>query len=142
MPSASTRIVPRELEAVLTVAPDEPVVWAELVVELVVLLELLPHAASTRETPSAGTNTFSRSRMVISDLARARARASLLLLRLKRLRGARFLPTQRADTGTRKRARRAWPRIGARRQALPPPRRLLSRPNARSPAVRARARFS
>src|ERR1700730_1624526 len=98
MPSASTRIVPSELEALLTVAPEAPVVCAELVVELVVLLELLPHAASAREAPSAGTNTFSRSRMVTSDLARARARASLLLLPLKRLRPRRFLPKQRAAT--------------------------------------------
>src|ERR1700739_1832743 len=65
MPWASTRIVPSGLEEVLTVAPAAPVAPDEpaVCVELVVLLELLPHAASTTEAARARTTSYSGSRM-------------------------------------------------------------------------------
>ena len=55
MPLASTRIVPRELDAVFTVSPEAAEVLAAgcTVDELVVPLELLPQAASSTPTARA-----------------------------------------------------------------------------------------
>ncbi|HTA32501.1 MAG TPA: hypothetical protein VK721_03670 [Solirubrobacteraceae bacterium] len=61
-----TRIVPSELDAVFTTAPEElPLVCAAgcaPAAELVVLLlvELLPQAASNSEMAAAGRDNFSR----------------------------------------------------------------------------------
>jgi hypothetical protein len=72
MPWLSTRIVPSELEAVFTTAAldEPPLAWVAgwvLAAELLVLLdELLPHAASSRDAASAGRDSFSRWRMVHS----------------------------------------------------------------------------
>ncbi|HEY2536256.1 MAG TPA: hypothetical protein VGI24_04655 [Solirubrobacteraceae bacterium] len=59
-----TRIVPSELEAVFTTAPDELALvcaaGCALVAELVVLLlELLPQAAIRSDTATAGRDSFS-----------------------------------------------------------------------------------
>src|ERR1700677_1895871 len=70
MPWLLTRIVPSALEAVFTMAALDGllVVWAAgcvLAAELVVLLlvELLPQAASRRDAARAGGDSFSRWRM-------------------------------------------------------------------------------
>jgi hypothetical protein len=66
MPWLSTRIVPSELEAVFTTAaPDELLLVCAaarvLAAELVVLLdELLPHAAIRSDAAIAGMDSFSR----------------------------------------------------------------------------------
>jgi hypothetical protein len=74
MPWLLTRIVPSELEALFTTAPEELLLVCAagcvLAAELVVLLlvELLPQAASNTETAAAGRDSLSRWRNVFTPL--------------------------------------------------------------------------